>query len=354
VKVLLVRTGAMGDVIHALPAVAALRRARPDWTLDWIIDPRWAPLLTAVDSPSADHGRGVGLGPIVNRVHLAETKLWSKTPISLATLRSIRQLHSALRAEHYDLAIDLQGTLRSAVIGRFASATVLAGYAAPREALAARFYSRRIARSGAHIVAMNTDLLSTATGVELQPEPFALPVEPWAEDWAERDAVLRRPLALLAAGGGWAAKHWPNARYGALAQELNASGYDVIVNAPRKDDPTALAVGSASRGAARMVVCNVSGLIALLRRVDLVIGGDTGPLHLGAALAIPTVALFGPTSPERNGPWGPGSKVILRDAASTTSYKKSSEPDPGLAGITVEQVLAAVVEVAAPPPQPSI
>ncbi|SEG48853.1 heptosyltransferase-1 [Bryocella elongata] len=353
-KILLVRTGAMGDVIHALPAVAALRRARPDWTLDWVVDPRWAPLLTAVDSPGANQGRGGGLGPVVDHVHLAETKLWSKAPISLATLRSIRRLRSELRSNAYDLAVDLQGTLRSAIIGRFANAVAFAGFSAPREPLAARLYSQRIPRTGEHIVAMNTQLLGAATGVDLQPEPFALPVEPWAEDWAEREAVLRRPLALLAAGGGWAAKHWPNARYGRLAQELQTRGYDVVVNAPRKDDPTALTVASASQGAARTVVCNVSGLIALVRRVDLVVGGDTGPLHLAAGLAVPTVALFGPTSPERNGPWGPGPKIILRDAASPTSYRKSSEPDPGLARITVEQVLAAVTEVAAPPPQPSI
>jgi heptosyltransferase-1 len=342
VKILLVRTGAMGDVVHALPAVAALRRARPEWTLDWAIDPRWAPLLASVDSPNADHGRGPGRGPVVDRVPLATTKQWSKAPFSRATLRSILELRRTLREQRYDLAVDLQGTLRSAVIGRFANAKAFSGYQDPREPLAARFYAQTIARSGTHIVAMNANLLSAATGVSLEPEPFALPVEAWAEHWAEHDAVLRRPLALLAAGGGWKAKHWDNARYGELARELQSRGYDVVVNAPRQDDATALAVIAASQGAARVVVCNVSGLIALVRRVDLVIGGDTGPLHLAAGLAVPTVALFGPTSPERNGPWGPGPKVILRDAASPTSYKKSSEPDPGLARITVAQVTEAV------------
>lgn len=353
-KVLLVRTGAMGDVIHALPAVAALRRARPDWTLDWVVDPRWAPLLASVDSPDADQGRGPGREPVVDRVHLAETKQWSTTPFSRATLRSVLGLRSKLRDQHYDLAVDLQGTLRSAVLGRLANAKAFAGYADPRERHAAGFYSRRIERSGGHVVAMNANLLSAATGVALEPEPFALPVEAWAEHWAEQHAVLRRPLALLAAGGGWAAKHWPNDRYGELARELQAQGFDVVVNAPRQDDPTALAVVGASEDAARMVVCNVSGLIALMRRVDLVVGGDTGPLHLAAGLAIPTVALFGPTSPERNGPWGPGPKIALRDPASPTSYKKSSELDPGLARITVEQVLAAAAEVATLPPRRSI
>jgi heptosyltransferase-1 len=341
-KVLVVRTGAMGDVLHALPAVAALRRARPEWTIEWVVDPRWTPLLVSVDSPNAGHGGGPGRGPVVDRVHLAPTKQWSAEPISRKTLRSVADLRRRLRAESYDLAVDFQGTLRSAVIGRFAKAKTFAGFEAPREALAARFYSQRAARDGAHVVAQNAHLLSSACGIELVPEPFALPVEGWADNWAEQEAVLRRPLALLAAGGGWAAKHWPAARYGELAQALAARGFDVVVNAARQDDAIAASVAATSLGAARVIVCNVAGLVALMRRVDLCVGGDTGPMHLAAALAVPTVALFGPTSPERNGPWGPGPKAVLRDAASPTSYRKSAEPDPGLQRIGVAQVLEAV------------
>lgn len=353
-KLLIVRTGAMGDVLHALPAVAALRRARPEWTIDWVVDPRWAPLLVALDSPEAEQGRVSGRGPVVDRVHLAATKAWSNAPFSPATLRSILALRRSLREARYDLALDMQGTLRSAVIGQMAGAHSFAGFADPRERLAASLYGRRIVRTGDHVVRMNANLLGEATDLTLEPQPFALPLEAWAEDWAEREAVLRRPLALLAAGGGWAAKHWPVERYGHLAQELGARGYDVVVNAARADDPLAAVVTAASDGAARAVVCNVSGLIALMRRVDLVVGGDTGPVHLAAALAVPTVALFGPTSPERNGPWGPGPKAILRDAASQTSYRKSAGPDPGLENLTVARVLAACAEIASPPPSAAI
>jgi heptosyltransferase-1 len=94
-----------------------------------------------------------------------------------------------------------------------------------------------------------------------------------------------------------------------------------------------------------MVVCNVAGLVALMRRTDLVVGGDSGPTHLAAALAVPVVALFGPTSPERNGPWGPGPKRVLRDPASLTSYKRSAETEAGLARISVQQVMEAVEEL---------
>jgi heptosyltransferase-1 len=113
----------------------------------------------------------------------------------------------------------------------------------------------------------------------------------------------------------------------------------VVVNAPREEDALATAVVEASGGAARVVVCNVTGLIALMRRTALLVGGDSGPTHLAAALGIPLVGLFGPTDPERNGPWGPEAKIVLRDAASVTSYKRSGAADVGLAKISVEAVL---------------
>jgi heptosyltransferase-1 len=335
--VLVVRVGAMGDVLHALPAVAALRRARPEWEMDWVVDPRWAPLLV---------GDGK-MGPVVGKVQIAETKAWSKAPLSVGTLRSVRGLRAALRELRYDLVVDVQGTLRSAVIGRMAGAKELVGFADPREAMAGRFYSRRVVRSGVHVVEQNVALLSEACGVALEAESFALPLTEWAENWAEREAVMSRPLCLLAPGAGWGAKQWPAERFGALAKVLRGMGYDVVVNAAREGDALAGEVIAASalgdgRDAARVVVCNVAGLVALMRRTDLMVGGDSGPMHLAAALAVPTVALFGPTDPARNGPWGPGSKVVVRDRASVTSYKRREEVDAGMASISVERVVEAV------------
>jgi heptosyltransferase-1 len=381
-KVLIVRTGAMGDVLHALPAVAALRQARPDWTIDWVVDPRWSPLL--VD--------GEGRGPVVSRVHLADTRLWSRAPLSWAMMRSVTSLRRALRAEKYDAVVDMQGTLRSAVIGKMAGAKDLVGYGDPRERMARWWYSEAVERlevpqglkplsnnapdggtkvpplpssndhkvrvpplpsenfdateawfiPNAHVVEQGAALLGAATGVEVKPAVVELPRELWAERWAETEAVVERPLCLLGAGGGWGAKQWPAERYGALAKALRGMGFDVAVNAPRREDAVAHAVVAASEGAARTIVCNVAGLVALMRRTDLVVAGDTGPLHLAAALAVPAVALFGPTDPARNGPWGPGKVRVLRDASSVTSYRRGAETEAGLAKISVAQVVEAV------------
>jgi heptosyltransferase-1 len=330
-KILIVRVGAMGDVLHALPAVAALRAARPEWQIDWVVDPRWSPLLV----------NGAGNGPVVQRVHLAETKLWSKSPASPATVRSILHLRRALRREHYDLAVDMQGTLRSGVIGWMAGAKRFAGYSDPRESLAARLYKTKIERRGRHVIEQNAALLSEACGVALEPGAVELPHEDWADHWAD-ELVDGRRVCLLTVGGGWKAKLWATEKYSALARELTAMGLKVVVNAPREDDAPVAAVIAASGDAARLVVCNVTGLIALMRRTTLMVGGDSGPTHMAAALGIPLVALFGPTDPARNGPWGPAAKAVLRDPASVTSYRHVSAEDAGLAKISVQAVLDAI------------
>ncbi len=330
-KILVVRVGAMGDVLHALPAVAALRQARPDWQIDWVVDPRWAPLL--VD--------GEGNGPIVHRVHLAETRQWSKSPASPATLRSILALRKALRRERYDLAVDMQGTLRSAVIGWMAGAPQLAGYSDPRESLAARFYSMRLKPKGTHVVEQGAALLGEACGLALEPADVSLPRDARSEAWAEEE-VRSRPLLMLAPGGGWGAKHWPAERFGEVARETQLRVSDCVVNAGSGDTSLAAQVVASSDGAARIVASDVAQLVALMRRTDLFLGGDSGPTHLAAAQAVPLVALFGPTDPARNGPWGPGAKIVLRDAASVTSYKHVDAVDPGLANISVRAVVEAL------------
>jgi heptosyltransferase-1 len=246
-----------------------------------------------------------------------------------------------LRRERYDLAVDLQGTLRSAVIGWMAGAPQLAGYSDPRESLAARFYSRRLTRRGTHVVEQGAALLGEACGLALEAADVTLPRDARAEAWAEEE-VRSRPLLMLAPGGGWGAKQWPVERFGEVAREALLSVSDCVVNAGTGNTSLAARVVAASDGAARIVACDIAQLVALMRRSDLFLGGDSGPTHLAAAQAVPLVALFGPTDPARNGPWGPGAKIVLRDPASVTSYKHVDTVDPGLANIPVKIVVDAL------------
>jgi heptosyltransferase-1 len=238
----------------------------------------------------------------------------------------------------------MQGTLRSAAIGWLAGGSRLTGYADPRESMAAWLYGTRAQRQGVHVVEQGAALLGAACGLVLEPAAPELPREEAAESRAQR-WIGGRKLCVLAPGAGWGAKQWPARRFGELAQTLRALGYACVVNAVREGEPLAAEVVACGAGAAEVAVCDMAGLTALVRRAHLFVGGDSGPMHLAAALGVPVVALFGPTDPLRNGPWGPGKKAVVRDAASVTSYKRRAELDPGLARVGVETVMEAVRSV---------
>lgn len=343
-RVLIVRTGAMGDVLHALPAVAALRLARPDWFIGWAIEPRWSGLLQSSASFDAAGSRGPGM-PVVDRCYRAETAAWKRAAGSLKTLSNINGLRRQLRGEQFDLCVDMQGTIRSAVIGRMAGARRFVGRAEPREAPARWLYKERVETWAAHVVAQGCELLGAAVGEVLQPPPVTLPIDDASEGWCGRLlANAAGKFVLLSPTAGWGAKVWPAERYGALAAELRRAGYRVLVNAASSGDSTALQVVEASAGAAEMATCTVEELIALTRRAALMIAGDTGPLHLAAALRRPVVALFGPTDPARNGPYGTRA-TVLRSEGSRTSHARLKETEAGLLQIGVEEVVDAAFEM---------
>ncbi len=333
-RILIVRVGAMGDVLHGMPAVAALRATLPEAHLAWAVEPRWAPLLMGRDGGS----------PLVDAVHTVEAKAWSRQPWSVATLRSIRLLRQALRRERYDVALDLQGTLRSAVIARMSGARRVAGSDHPRERLARLLYTQRVALQARHVVDQAAELVSAAVRLPLLAAPVQLPLDAAAAHWC--DALLgdaSKPSVLLAPTAGWGAKEWPAERFGDVARVLTAHGYRVLVNAsPHGDDPVADTVIACSGNTALRAACTLTQLIELVRRLSLVVAGDTGPLHLAAALGVPLVALFGPTDPQRNGPYD-ARATVLRHASSRTDHRRHAATEAGLRSITTEEVLDAAL-----------
>lgn len=338
-RVLVVRLGAMGDVLHAMPAVAALRAQLPECHLGWVIEPRWAPLL---QSGAAGAPRSPVM-PLVDVVHTANARGWARQPFAASTWRAMRRLRQELRAERYDLAIDLQGAVRSALIGR-ASGAGLVGEAEPRERPAKWFFQRRVPTNGVHVIEQAAEVVAGATGMHLTPELPPLPLDCSAEERV--NAMLReaKPLVLLHPGAGWGAKRWPAERYGALAAGLASRGYRVVVNRAPGEEALAADVARSSSGAAEEIATDMAELIAMTRRSVLVIGGDTGPAHLACALGKPVVGIYGPTDPARNGPWGVPSRV-LRHPESRRDHARRSAPEAGLLTIEPEEVLSAVDEL---------
>ena len=338
--ILAVRLGAMGDVIHALAAVAALRDAFPEARIGWAIEERLAELLCAPGTPP-DSPRSVAK-PLVDVVHPLDTAAWRSAPLSDETWAETAGSLRGLRAAGYEAALDFQGLLKSALVAKASGAPARLGFADPKESAATLFYTRAVARTGTHVVEMNLALAHALTGRAAAAARFELPRDPDAEAWCA--AELRRRgverFLLLAPGGGWGAKLWPAARYGEAARALAADGLRTLVNYGPGEEALAQQVVTASGGAAEPLSCSVSELIALTRRAQLFLGGDTGPMHLAAALGVPVVTIFGPTDPARNGPFGTRN-VVLRSAASQTLYAHRAQVDPGMLAITAEEAVAA-------------
>lgn len=339
-SVLVVRLSAMGDVIHTLPAAAALREAFPHITLGWLIEERWAELLCTLRYPRA--GRRSPERPLVDRVHTVNLGEWRRALFSFNTWQQMAVGLSQLRGVKYDAVIDFQGAVRSALLARWSGAPIVYGDAQPRENAASMFYTRQRETSGKHVVEQALDLARAAIGKP--PSAGApnvdFPVDTDAEKKIDSLTADMAHFAILNPGAGWGAKQWPVERYGEVAKALAQGGICSAINYGPGEEDLAAAVETASGGAARKISCSIAELIALTRRASLLIGGDTGPMHLAAAMTIPVVAIFGPTNPARNGPFGTRS-IVLRSASSMTDHSRRHEPERGLLEITPEEVVAA-------------
>jgi heptosyltransferase-1 len=337
-RLLVVRLGAMGDILHALPAVTALRQAHPDWVIDWVVEPRWRALLAAEGSTSRHSAQ-----PLIDHLHFAATKQWRKSLFSRQTLHEFMALRSALRSGKYDAVIDLQGAIRSALVARLAGCRRLIGEAEPRERAARWLFSDRVATRGVHVIEQDIELASAIAGDQLAPVEPWLPVDPAAEAWADEilPPITNKTAVLINPGAGWGAKRWPAERYAAVAQSLIVLGCRVLVNVGPGEEPLAEVIASQTSGAATPLACSLAQLIAITRRIALVIAGDTGPLHLACALGRPVVGIYGPTDPSRNGPFGTRF-IVLRSPESRRDHTRRAAPESGLLTIQPAEVLRAV------------
>lgn len=330
----------MGDVIHTLPAAQALRKAFPDALIGWLIEERWAELLCAPLSPR--RGPRSPQRPLADWVHTVNLTGWRKSLFSLPTAEQIARVWNDIRSVHYDAAVDLQGAIRSALLARWSGARVVHGAAEPRESPASLFYTHRTITRGAHVIEQNLSIAEAVAGKKLAVEPVEFPRDAAAEQ--KIDNMLReggmRSIAILNPGAGWGAKRWPAERYGLVARALAAEGISCLINYGPGEDALARETESASGGVAKPIRCSITELIALTRRAQLFVGGDTGPMHLAAALRVPVIAIFGPTDPARNGPYGAKS-IVLRNPASPTTHARIPHPDEGMLEIVVEDVVTA-------------
>jgi len=297
-RILFVKLGSIGDVVHTLPALAWVRRAAPGAAVSWVVERRAAEILRD--------------NPLLESLIEVDTKALRRWPVSGETLLAPRQQLRRLRASAFDLSLDFQGLLKSALISKLSGAPRRAGF--ERRALrepASRFLLTETVRvpAGAHVIRKNLALAAGALGLQVpaDPEQFEFPVAVRPEHEREAEALSAAAggrFALLNPGGGWPTKLWDAERFGALADLLFRDfGLKSIITYGPGEGGLAERVVAASRepGAALTASPTLRGFYALARRAAVYVGGDTGPTHLAVAAGAPVVGLFGPTEWWRNG-----------------------------------------------------
>ena len=315
-RFLIVRLGSLGDVIHAIPAVAALIDRHPDARVDWLVDPRYVDLVKSVER--------------IGHVIPFDTRQgWG----------SLMGVARRLRGERYDAAIDLQGLIKSAVLARIAGARRTIGFTSARlrEPFARVFYTETHDPGDVvHVIAKGLALMR-ALGVQEMTVKFPLDVPP--------PRTMPNGYVLINPGAAWPNKRWPPDRFGALAAAIRERhGVRSLVLWGPGEEEAAAAVVASSRGAAEQTpATSITDILAVAKGASLMVSGDTGPLHIAGAVGTPIVALFGPTRAERNGPWSPADITISRFDRCVCHYERRCRRDrPCIDDITVDEVLAAV------------
>jgi len=331
-RFLMVRLSSIGDIVHALPAAAALAETFPQAQIHWAVENCYALLLEG--------------NPHLHRVVGLDTLGWRKHLNSTATWRKISDAVSDLRRTSYDAALDFQGLWKSAVVGWLSRTHERIGFAERclREPSAATLYTQRVTpREHVHVVEENLALVARL-GAHTQRWQFPLP---WNDG---DDAYVDVQLAALSAenfivinpGGGWRSKCWSPENYAALIRQLVGvlPEHILLTGSPKEEPMIGEILQNAGSQRAHYFPSTLVQFIALARRARLFIGGDTGPLHLAAAVGAPIVGIYGPTDPVRNGPFAADDIAVSNRG--TINHTRRGKNPAYLPGVSVESVVAAV------------
>ena len=316
-RALVVRLSSIGDVVHTLPAFMALREAWPETEIGWAVEPPAAPLLRYLP------------GPV--HVHVLDTRRWRREPWRPSVASDAWRQISGLRAAGYQLAIDFQGLAKSAVVARASGAPTL-GHARPdlREPIAARLYEATAAPipEGHHVIQRGLELarFAGATGTSATDPVF--PSLAAGEDrasvgeWLERE--IRGPFVVVHAASSWPSKCWDPLGYAPVAEALyrQAGLRSVWIWGPGESSLARMLSAHAGEGSHAAPRTTLNEMAALLCRAALFVGGDSAPLHIAVAVRTPVVGVFGPTSPERNGPIDPEDVSVVRRLDCSPCYRR--------------------------------
>jgi lipopolysaccharide heptosyltransferase I len=323
-RFLVVRLTALGDILHTVPAVAALRAAHPGAKIDWVVERKWAPVLEG--SPALDE----------------------VIPFDRRSMWGAIECVQRLRENRYTCAIDFQGLYKSSLLAVLSGASRRIGFdrAWAREANAAMFYTERVAPLDHHVAELNYSLAEQAGASRpASPEyPLRVPAGGAASIRARlHDLGITGEYIVVGPGGSWRAKCWPAERHGEFCREFEKkNSIRIVVTHGPGEKPIADEVLRAAAPSCPVAIpTTIEELMGLLSHARFLVAADSGPLHLAAALGTPVIGLYGPTDPARNGPFVPGAVILQKARPDEISYKRRSDSSPAMLRITVEEVLAA-------------
>ncbi len=327
-RVLLVRLGAFGDIVHTLPLAQDLAQAGHQ--VHWLCEDRWACLV--------DGSRAVAAVHRLPRSHLRRASPTGKIAI-------VRQVVRSLRQHGFDAAIDAQGLAKSAIFAACSGADQVVGHARPRaRELSWLVHRIHVPATATHVIdqqrALGLGLGVRALGGWRFPLPAWAHEHAWAKEWMGQNG-LERPW-LLNVGAGWPTKVWPEARQAEFLALCQRTRRPVVVawGSPAERAIAEKVVSSARHGVL-LPPTSIPELGAVLARAGLVVSGDTGPLHLALALGTPAVGLFGPVPAERNGPRGRRWRCLQAPGA---AWERQDVSKVDMAAITAEAVETAALE----------
>ncbi len=333
-RILIVRLSALGDILHAVPAQQQLARFFPSARIDWLCESHYRPLLESISG--------------ITKVWSLNTRAWRRNPLSS---RDLLHLVRDLRRCRYDLALDFQGLLKSALLARLARPRSILGFRPERfkERGIDWFYDLAIpgeADLDRHIIDTNLDLVRRLIPDCDGGARFAIEIPAQDEELIDRElrALDGQKPVLINPGAGWSTKLWPAEDYGRLGTLIEHRLQLPVVYAYGPGEEALLErirrVWEPRR--VRAFPTTILQLAALISRSALLVAGDSGPLHLAVASGIPTVAVLGPTAPRRNGPYAGDDEIVRRRLHCSNSYRRTCDEFICME-IPVETVFEAVV-----------
>jgi heptosyltransferase-1 len=324
-RVLIVKMSALGDIIHALPALNYLHAVSPGIEIDWVVE---EPFLDVLEG-----------NPLISGIHKVRTKIWRKRPLSSATIREIGALKRTLRERNYDIVFDIQGNLKSGLVCRLSGVEQCIGFAREelQESVNLLFTTRQVPlRPGdKHITDQYLRLVSVPFGRDFKGISYSTDIHTSPEDEAVAEAIIATLsdglVFLFHYGTTWQTKYWSEKGWIALGREVLARypESNILLSWGNETERKAASALAAEIGDGARVIDRypLKGFIALLKKADLVVGGDTGPVHLAAAVGTPTVSFYRASDGKRSGPRGKGDVIIQSPLHCARCFRTACDKD---------------------------